>query len=129
MLDIEALEGGTLNSFFKLIPSDQTQSDPACCGLASLAMVLNALAEDPGRTRKGIRYGKAACLALCNGVKAESFRTDEITDDVSDWKWPFLTLIITKTRTFWFLICQGSVNGIRSLATQENMVDTLSVCW
>ncbi|KAJ6956684.1 hypothetical protein NC652_007672 [Populus alba x Populus x berolinensis] len=53
MLDIEALEGGTLNSFFKLIPSDQTQSDPACCGLASLAMVLNALAEDPGRTRKG----------------------------------------------------------------------------
>ncbi|KAG6787506.1 hypothetical protein POTOM_009147 [Populus tomentosa] len=55
MLDIEALEGGTLNSFFKLIPSDQTQSDPACCGLASLAMVLNALAEDPGRTRKDQR--------------------------------------------------------------------------
>lgn len=53
MLDIEALEGGTLNSFFKLIPSDQTQSEPACCGLASLAMVLNALAVDPGRTRKG----------------------------------------------------------------------------
>jgi glutathione gamma-glutamylcysteinyltransferase len=53
MLDIEALEGETMNSFFKLIPSDQTQSEPACCGFASLVMVLNALAVDPGRTWKG----------------------------------------------------------------------------
>jgi glutathione gamma-glutamylcysteinyltransferase len=79
--------------------------------------------------KKGIRYGKAACLAHCNGAKAESFRTNEITDVVSDWKWAFLTLTITKTRMFWFLIYQGSVNGIRSLVTQENMIDTLSVCW
>uniref|UniRef100_B9GRX7 glutathione gamma-glutamylcysteinyltransferase n=1 Tax=Populus trichocarpa TaxID=3694 RepID=B9GRX7_POPTR len=129
MFDIEALEGETMNSFFKLIPSDQTQSEPACCGFASLVMVLNALAVDPGRTWKGIRYGKAACLAHCNGAKAESFRTNEITDVVSDWKWAFLTLTITKTRMFWFLIYQGSVNGIRSLVTQENMIDTLSVCW
>lgn len=50
MLDIEALEGGTMNSFFKLILSYQTHSEPACCGLASLAMVLNTLAVDPGRT-------------------------------------------------------------------------------
>jgi glutathione gamma-glutamylcysteinyltransferase len=42
-----------MNSFFKLIPSDQTQSEPACCGIASLATVLNALAVDPGRTCKG----------------------------------------------------------------------------
>jgi glutathione gamma-glutamylcysteinyltransferase len=53
MFDIEALEGETMNSFFKLIPSDQTQSEPACCGFASLVMVLNALAVDPGRTWKG----------------------------------------------------------------------------
>ena len=49
----EALEGGTMNSFFKLISYYQTQSEPAYCGLASLAMVLNALAIDPGRTWKG----------------------------------------------------------------------------
>ncbi|KAJ6874259.1 hypothetical protein NC651_032928 [Populus alba x Populus x berolinensis] len=34
----EALEGGTMNSFFKLISYYQTQSEPAYCGLASLAM-------------------------------------------------------------------------------------------
>lgn len=39
--------------FFKLISYFQTQSEPAYCGLASLAMVLNALAIDPGRKWKG----------------------------------------------------------------------------
>lgn len=42
--------------FFKLISYFQTQSEPAYCGLASLAMVLNALAIDPGRKWKGNPY-------------------------------------------------------------------------
>ncbi|KAK8493991.1 hypothetical protein V6N12_035156 [Hibiscus sabdariffa] len=49
----EALAGGTVEGFFKLISYYQTQSEPAYCGLATLAMVLNALAIDPGRTWKG----------------------------------------------------------------------------
>ncbi|KAG5232245.1 hypothetical protein OIU76_004910 [Salix suchowensis] len=103
-LFIEALEGGTMDSFFKLISCYQTQSEPAYCGLASLAMVLNALAIDPGRTwkgpwrwfddsmldcceplvkikEKGITFGKVACLAHCNAAKVETFRTNEITVD------------------------------------------------
>ena len=42
-----------MEGFFKLISYYQTQSEPAYCGLASLAVVLNALAIDPGRTWKG----------------------------------------------------------------------------
>lgn len=49
----EALDRGTAEGFFKLISYYQTQSEPAYCGLATLSMVLNALAIDPGRTWKG----------------------------------------------------------------------------
>ena len=49
----EALHNGTMNGFFKLISYYQTQSDPAFCGLATLSVVLNALAIDPGRKWKG----------------------------------------------------------------------------
>ncbi|XP_052887273.1 glutathione gamma-glutamylcysteinyltransferase 3-like isoform X2 [Gossypium arboreum] len=96
----EALAGGTAEGFFKLISYYQTQSEPAYCGLATLAMVLNALAIDPGRTWKGpwrwfddsmldcceplekiksqgITFGKVACLAVCNGAQVEPFRTDQ----------------------------------------------------
>ncbi|KAA8543397.1 hypothetical protein F0562_021108 [Nyssa sinensis] len=100
----EALEGGNMEGFFKLISNYQTQSEPAYCGLASLAVVLNALEIDPGRTWKGpwrwfddsmldcceplvkikvegISFGKVACLAHCNGAKVEAFRTNESTID------------------------------------------------
>lgn len=50
----EAIGGGTMEGFFKLISYYQTQSEPAFCGLATLAMVLNALAIDPGRKWKGL---------------------------------------------------------------------------
>jgi glutathione gamma-glutamylcysteinyltransferase len=50
----EALQNGTMEGFFKLISYYQTQSDPAFCGLATLSVVLNALAIDPGRKWKGI---------------------------------------------------------------------------
>lgn len=49
----EALGNGTMEGFFKLISYYQTQSEPAYCGLATLAVVLNALAIDPGRKWKG----------------------------------------------------------------------------
>ncbi|KAH7517406.1 glutathione gamma-glutamylcysteinyltransferase 3 [Ziziphus jujuba] len=100
----EALADGTMEGFFKLISYYQTQSEPAYCGLATLAVVLNALAIDPGRKWKGpwrwfddsmldcceplakikaegITFGKVACLAHCNGAKVDAFRTSESTVD------------------------------------------------
>ncbi|KAK9817938.1 hypothetical protein WJX72_004545 [[Myrmecia] bisecta] len=90
----EALLGGTMEGFFKLIEQFRTQDEPAFCGLASLAMVLNTLSIDPRRTWKGpwrwfheqmldcchpldrvaengIHLHQAACLARCNGAKVE----------------------------------------------------------
>ncbi|XP_058101558.1 glutathione gamma-glutamylcysteinyltransferase 1-like [Magnolia sinica] len=100
----EALQNGNMEGFFKLISYFQTQSEPAYCGLASLSVVLNALAIDPGRKWKGpwrwfdesmldcceplekvkaegITFGKVACLARCAGAKVESFRTNQSTID------------------------------------------------
>ncbi|KAL2932961.1 Glutathione gamma-glutamylcysteinyltransferase 1 [Bienertia sinuspersici] len=100
----EALQEGNMEGFFKLISYYQTQSEPAYCGLATLAMVLNALAIDPGRKWKGpwrwfddnmldcceplekvkvngISFSKVACLAHCNGAEVEAFRANESTID------------------------------------------------
>lgn len=100
----EALANGNMDGFFKLISYYQTQSEPAFCGLATLAMVLNALGIDPGRKWKGpwrwfddsmldcceplekvkvegISFGKIACLAHCNGAKVDAFHTNESTVD------------------------------------------------
>ncbi|KAI4301067.1 hypothetical protein L6164_034384 [Bauhinia variegata] len=100
----EALGQGTMEGFFKLISYYQTQSEPAYCGLATLATVLNALAIDPGRKWKGpwrwfddsmldccepldkikvegITFGKVACLAQCNGAKVKAFRANQSTVD------------------------------------------------
>ncbi|XP_074582111.1 glutathione gamma-glutamylcysteinyltransferase 1-like isoform X2 [Curcuma longa] len=100
----EALQDGTMEGFFKLISHFQTQSEPAFCGLASLSMVLNALAIDPRRKWKGpwrwydetmldcceplekvkaegITFGKVACLAQCAGAKVEAFRTNQCNID------------------------------------------------
>ncbi|KAF7094680.1 hypothetical protein CFC21_096974 [Triticum aestivum] len=98
----EALQGGTMEGFFNLISYFQTQSEPAFCGLASLSVVLNALAIDPGRPWKGpwrwfdesmldcceplhkvkaegITFGKVVCLAHCAGARVQSFRADQTT--------------------------------------------------
>ncbi|XP_010943665.2 glutathione gamma-glutamylcysteinyltransferase 1 isoform X2 [Elaeis guineensis] len=98
----EALQSGNVAGFFKLISYFQTQSEPAYCGLASLSMVLNALAIDPGRKWKGpwrwfdesmldcceplekikaegTTFGKVICLAQCAGAKVEAFRTNQST--------------------------------------------------
>ncbi|CAD6233398.1 unnamed protein product [Miscanthus lutarioriparius] len=100
----EALEGGTMEGFFGLSSCFKTQSEPAFCGLASLAVVLNALAIDPGRRWKGpwrwfdesmldccepldavkargITFGKVACLAHCAGAKVQPFRAHQVTID------------------------------------------------
>ncbi|KAA8521035.1 hypothetical protein F0562_011677 [Nyssa sinensis] len=91
-LFLEAVQSGTMEGFFKLISYIQTQSEPAYCVLASLAMVLNALAALQGRKwkgpwrwfdesmldcceplekvkAKGISFGKVVCLAHCAGVR------------------------------------------------------------
>ncbi|KAH9785260.1 glutathione gamma-glutamylcysteinyltransferase [Citrus sinensis] len=102
----EALEGGTMEGFFKLISYYQTQSEINYCGIASLAMVFNALAIDPGRTWKGtgpwrwfddtmldsceplskikdegVSFAKVAYSAYCNGANVEAFRTNESSID------------------------------------------------
>ncbi|KAH7517404.1 glutathione gamma-glutamylcysteinyltransferase 1 isoform X2 [Ziziphus jujuba] len=99
---VEAIHSGTMENFYRLISYFQTQSEPAYCGLASLSMVLNALAIDPGRKWKGpwrwfdesmldcceplekvkargITFGKVVCLAHCAGAKVEAFRTNQST--------------------------------------------------
>lgn len=103
-LFIEAIQRGTMEGFYKLISYFQTQSEPAYCGLASLSMVLNALAIDPGRKwkgpwrwfdesmldcceplekvkAKGISFGKVVCLAHCAGAEVQAFRTSQSTLD------------------------------------------------
>ncbi|PKU77194.1 Glutathione gamma-glutamylcysteinyltransferase 1 [Dendrobium catenatum] len=104
----EALQNGTMEGFFKLISYFQTQSEPSYCGLASLSMVLNALAIDPGRKWKGpwrwfdesmldcceplekvksegITFGKVACLAHCSGAKVKAYNTKQSSlDDFRD---------------------------------------------
>ncbi|KAE8769017.1 transcription factor BTF34 [Hordeum vulgare] len=50
---MEALQGGTMEGFFDLIAYFQMQSELAFYSLASLSVVLNMLAIDPGRLWKG----------------------------------------------------------------------------
>lgn len=96
----EALVDGCLESYFPLAEQLHTQAEPAFCGLATLVMVLNALAVDPGVVWKGVWrwYHEGAlacckpiarvmqdgidldefvCLARCQGVSAALVRADE----------------------------------------------------
>jgi glutathione gamma-glutamylcysteinyltransferase len=100
----EALDAGTLESFFPLIEQFHTQADPAFCGLASLVVALNALGIDPGRLwrgswrwfseelldccaplervrKAGVSLAELACLARCNGAKTTLDRADERSID------------------------------------------------
>jgi glutathione gamma-glutamylcysteinyltransferase len=95
----EALAAGTMDGFFTLVEQFHTQAEPAFCGLGTLVMVLNALAIDPGRAwkgpwrwyaeehldccrsldevaRTGITLTQLACLARCNGARAEATFAD-----------------------------------------------------
>ncbi|WIA42506.1 hypothetical protein OEZ86_008492 [Tetradesmus obliquus] len=97
LLFAEALQQGTMTGFFKLIEQYSTQDEPAFCGLASIAMVLNALSIDPKRpwkgswrwfheqlldcclplatvAKEGVVLTQAACLAKCNGANVSLHR-------------------------------------------------------
>ncbi|KAK9733309.1 hypothetical protein RND81_04G059200 [Saponaria officinalis] len=101
-LFVEALANGNMEGFFKLVSYYQTQSEPTFCGLVTLAIVLDALSIDPGRTWKGpwrwfddtmldcyeplekvkvdgISFDKVVCLAQCNGARVDTYRTNEST--------------------------------------------------
>ena len=76
----ESLNQGDANAYFPLAEQFRTQDEPAYCGLATLAMVLNALAIDPGRIWKGIwRWFAEDMLDCC--VPLEDVQKDGITFD------------------------------------------------
>ena len=87
----EALNTGGCACWWLLAEVYHTQAEPAFCGLASLAMALNALGVDPGRewksswrwfdenlldccvplevvAKEGVTLDQVACLARCNGA-------------------------------------------------------------
>ncbi len=91
----QALDAGTMESYFALAEQFHTQAEPAFCGLGSLVTVLNALGVDPGRLWKGpwrwfdeslldccvaldevrargVTMRELACLAECNGARARA---------------------------------------------------------
>lgn len=93
----EALAAGTMECYFTLAEQLHTQAEPAFCGLATLVMVLNALAVDPGVVWKGpwrwyhegalecckplaevkvdgITFDEWLCLAKCHGLVADGVR-------------------------------------------------------
>ncbi len=100
----EALAEGTMEGWFPLAEQFHTQAEPAYCGLGTLVTVLNALALDPGRAWRGpwrwygeelldccrplddvkvngVTLGEFACLARCNGARAEVKRAESATLD------------------------------------------------
>ncbi|HET9956026.1 MAG TPA: phytochelatin synthase family protein [Polyangiaceae bacterium] len=95
----ESLAGGGMECWFALSEQYHTQAEPAFCGLGSLVVVLNALEIDPGRVWKGpwrwfsetlldccmplnvvqeqgVTIDELACLARCNGARAQTFRAE-----------------------------------------------------
>ncbi|KAI4301068.1 hypothetical protein L6164_034385 [Bauhinia variegata] len=93
-----------MEGFCRLVSYFQTQSEINYCGLASLSVVLNALAIDPGRIWKGpwrwidesmldccepleevkvrgISFEKLVCLGRCAGAKVEAFHADQSNID------------------------------------------------
>lgn len=92
-------ENNYMQIYFPLAEQFITQAEPAFCGLATLAMCLNALQIDPGRLwkgpwrwfseelfdcctslsvakEKGISLSEFICLARCNGVLTEDMRAN-----------------------------------------------------
>ncbi|KAJ2084313.1 hypothetical protein H4R24_000106 [Coemansia sp. RSA 988] len=78
----ESLNKGYAEGYFNLAGNFTVQSEPAYCGPSSLAMVLNALEVDPGRTWKGVwRWYSDELLKSCrteselkaNGITFDQF--------------------------------------------------------
>ncbi len=100
----EALAEGHLEGWFALAEQFHTQADPAFCALGTLVVALNALGVDPGRLwrgpwrwyseelldcclpldavrQRGVTLEQFACLARCNGARADTNRPDDTTLD------------------------------------------------
>lgn len=100
----EALVSGHAEAYFSLSGNFTHQSEPAFCGLGSLAMVLNALEVDPRRTwkgvwrwysedmleccsplehirKQGIHFDEFVCLAKCNGLQVVAKRADQVSKE------------------------------------------------
>ncbi|KAJ3281674.1 hypothetical protein HDU76_008877, partial [Blyttiomyces sp. JEL0837] len=100
----ESLADGSAEAFLQLSGNLAHQSDPAFCGLGSLAIVLNALEVDPKRAwkgvwrwydetllecapsldqirNKGMTFDEFARLARCNGLQVVARRGDEVTKE------------------------------------------------
>ncbi|KAI8918988.1 glutathione gamma-glutamylcysteinyltransferase [Powellomyces hirtus] len=99
----ECVAAGHAEIYFSLSGNFTMQSEPAFCGLGSLAMVLNALTVDPGRRwkgvwrwysddmlecthtpreqirEKGMTFAELACLARCNGLRVVAKRADQVS--------------------------------------------------
>lgn len=96
----EALNAGTLNTFFRLSECFQTQAEPAYCGLGTLVNALNALAVDPGVLwkgvwrwyseehldccvdlddirKRGLTFDEWVCLAKCQGLSVIGGRAED----------------------------------------------------
>ncbi|TPX30693.1 hypothetical protein SmJEL517_g05801 [Synchytrium microbalum] len=98
----ESLIDNHAETYLNLSGNFAHQSEPAYCGLGSLAMVLNSLGVDPGRTWKGpwrwysesmleccsplsrvketgITFDEFACLASCNGLNVKAYRGGDVS--------------------------------------------------
>ena len=77
-----SLADGNANIFFALSGNFTMQSEPAFCGLGSLAMVLNALSVDPGKRWKGIwRWysdDMIECCAPLDVIKEKGMTFDQL---------------------------------------------------
>ncbi|KAI9168164.1 hypothetical protein H9P43_007536 [Blastocladiella emersonii ATCC 22665] len=100
----ESLAEGFAENYFALAGTFTTQSEPAYCGLGSLAMVLNALEVDPKKRwkggwrwysdemleccapldvikKKGITFREFSCMAKCNGLSVIAKQADQVSLD------------------------------------------------
>ena len=110
----EALAQGTAEAFFPLVEQFRTQDHPAYCGLASLAMVLNALQIDPGRTWKGAwRWFDESKLDCCKPLdRCGSSYLARISHRHR---------VMTEGVTFSQVVCLARCNGARVVAA--NLAD------
>ncbi|KAJ3408225.1 hypothetical protein HDU80_006425 [Chytriomyces hyalinus] len=140
----ESLAQGTAEAFLHLSGNLAHQSEPAFCGLGSLAIVLNALEIDPNRPwkgawrwydetlldccaplelirTKGITFDEFACLAACNGLGVTAKRVAD-TQLLSNSPMPsFPSLQPTSNPT-------TSIDADHPITRQEFIADLKRVC-
>lgn len=66
----DSLLTGNAEIFFSLLESQNTQSDPAYCGLTSLSVAMNALLIDPNQIWQGVwRWFSEEQLDCCEPLE------------------------------------------------------------